>query len=681
MRRVISLFQNEKFQQQFPGIGVLKEQNVFVEMQCCSLAIPANARPQEQVDIFSETVLQLAALDRGYTVNQIAERMCVDPDFVRFICIHLKEAGYMDEYCTLTNLGKQHLQMPFAEKESSLDDSLWQVYAFAWPGTQDYLSYLRVGDLAAEQQLFETKDQCGKIQVGTAGNSQEISGRILTSGFKGKVQLQRSLFPALIRRYNRLCRGNSRFQEIPYREGSSVDAAEEGRVLLHCKAVIQEGNSGKILLSDGFSPNCEKLYDAIRKEYPQLERELIENAYSDATDRPQEDLGEEEKVPNARQSIVKAMNVQEAQGQDLDGEQDAKALNSKVVEDLCKAVETAFYEFAAQNRLAEWQLELLRKRNKWECTHQIREWAKEIGISEVEQYDKLLEWPGKRRAEQLLRFDQNSDTEMSAALCLAVAVEKSQGPTNFARLIQKKKNLLKFLSVLKMEGAKARHGEEIDGSRICILKKQCREVILQLLPDLPLDQNKGKVEIVSSAQKRINARVEICNRIGWETFAQLSPEIQNKLLQLSSEAASLPKNEMLMLLSQILEGVLRAALQDMPKPDTPEREELLETIERKRKHALPEEFRHTNPNYLKSALQGNKGVLNAYYLAYLYRCCEKEQSDIVPAAAEDKWVELVSWIHEVRQHTAKAAFRVDRAEMKKRRDDVFAFVKVIEDAI
>ena len=128
-------------------------------------------------------------------------------------------------------------------------------------------------------------------------------------------------------------------------------------------------------------------------------------------------------------------------------------------------------------------------------------------------------------------------------------------------------------------------------------------------------------------------------------------------------------------------GNVCPALQDMPKPDTPEREELLETIERKRKHALPEEFRHTNPNYLKSALQGNKGVLKAYYLAYLYRCCEKEQSDIVPAAAEDKWVELVSWIHEVRQHTAKAAFRVDRAEMKKRRDDVFAFVKIIEDAI
>ena len=60
MRRVISLFQDKKFQQQFPGIGVLKEQDVFVEMQCCSLAIPANARPQEQIDIFSETVLQLA---------------------------------------------------------------------------------------------------------------------------------------------------------------------------------------------------------------------------------------------------------------------------------------------------------------------------------------------------------------------------------------------------------------------------------------------------------------------------------------------------------------------------------------------------------------------------------------------------------------------------------------------
>ena len=680
MRRVISLFQDKKFKQQFPGIGVLKEQDVFVEMQCCSLAIPANARPQEQIDIFSETVLQLAALDRGYTINQIAERMCVDPDFVRFICIHLKEAGYMDEYCALTNLGKQHLQMPFAEKESGLDDSLWQAYAFAWPGTQDYLSYLRVGDLAAKQ-MFETKDQRGEIQVGTAGSANKIEGRVLNSGFRGKVQLQRSLFPALIRRYNRLCRENSRFQKIPYREGSGVDAAEEGRVLLHCKAVIQEGNSSNILLSDGFSPNCEKLYDAIRKEYPQLERELIENAYLDTTDTLQEDFGGEDAVPNAHQIIVEAMNAQEAQGQDLDGEQDAKAQNRKIMEGLCKAVETAFYEFAAQNRLAEWQLELLRKRNRWECTNQIREWAKEIGISEVEQYDKLLEWPGKRRAEQLLRFDQDSDTEMSAALCLAIAVEKSQGPTNFSRLIRKKRNLLKFLSVLKTEGAKARHGEEIDGSRICTLKKQCREVITQLLPDLPLDQSKGKIGIVSSAQKRINARVEICNRIGWETYAQLSPEIQNKLLQLSSEAEPLPKNEMLMLLSQILEGVLRAALQDMPKPDTPELEEILETIERKREHALPDEFRHTNPNYLKSALQGNEAVLKAYYLAYLYRCCQKEQTDIMPAVAEDKWVELVSWIHEVRQHTAKAAFRVDRAEMKKRRDDAFAFVKIIEDAI
>lgn len=681
MRRVISLFQGRKFRQQFPGIGVLKEQDVFVEMQCCSLAILASAHPQEQIDIFSETVLQLAALERGYTINQIAERMCVDSDFVRFICIHLKEAGYMDEHCTLTNLGKQHLQMPFTEKESDSDDSLWQAYAFAWPGTQDYLSYLRVGDLAAEQ-MFEIENQWGKVRIGTAGSSATISGQIFSSGFKGKVQLQRSSFPALIRRYNRLCRESSSFQKIPYREGSSVDAAEEGRVLLHCKAVIQEGNSGEILLSDGFSPNCEKLHNALRREYPQLERKLIENARSDTADMPQEIFGEEEAVPNTLQIIVEAMNAQEAQGQDLDSEQDAKAQNRKVVEGLCTAVETAFYEFAARNRLAEWQLELLRKRSKWECTNQIREWAKEIGImSGMEQYDKLLEWPGKRRAEQLLRFDQSSDPEMSAVLCLAVAVEKSQGPTNFARLIRKKKNLLKFLSVLKTEGAKARHGEEIDGDRVCVLKKQCREVVSQLLPDLPLDQNKGKVWITSSTQKRINARVELCNRIGWETYAQLSPEIQNKLLQLSVETEPLPKNEMLMLFSQILEGVLREALQDMPSPDTPGLREILETIEIKRKQALPEEFCHTDPSYLRSALQGSKAVLKAYYLAYLYRRCQKEQSDMVPAAAEDKWAELVSWVSEVRQHTAKAALRVDRAEMKKRKDDVFAFVKIIEDDI
>lgn len=678
MRRVISLFQDRKFWQQFPGICVLREQDIFVEMQCCSLAIPADAGPQEQVDIFSETVLQLAALDRGYTVKQIAERMCVDPDFVRFICIHLKEAGYMDEHCTLTNLGKQHLQMPFAEKENDSDNSMWQAYAFARPGTQDYLSYLRVGDLAAEQ-LIETGGQSGRIEVGTAGRSVLISGKILSSGFRGKVQLQRSSFPALIRRYNRLCRENSGFQKIPYQEGSNIAAAEEGRVLLHCKAVIQEGNSSEILLSDGFSLNCEKLYDALCKENPQLERELLENASSDTTDMPKDDLVG--KKITWSQDIINKMNAQEAQGQDLDGEQDAKAQNRKVVADLCAAVEFAFYEFAARNQLAEWQLELLRKRGKVECSNQIREWAREIGISEVEQYARLLEWPGKRRAEQVLRFDQKSDPEMSAALCLAVAVEKSQGPTSFSRLIQRKKNLLKFLNVLKTEGAKARHGEEIEGDRIHILKKQCREVISQLLPDLPLDQNKGKVRIVSSTQKRINARVEICNRIGWETYAQLSPEIQNKLLQLSSETGPLPKNEMLMLFSQILEGVLREALQNMPRSDTPDRREILKTIEMKRKHALPGEFRYTREDYLKSALQGNKAVLNAYYLAYLYRCCQKVQPDVVPAAAEDKWAELVSWISEVRQHTAKAAFCVDEAEMKKRRDDVFAFVKIIEDVI
>ena len=133
---------------------------------------------------------------------------------------------------------------------------------------------------------------------------------------------------------------------------------------------------------------------------------------------------------------------------------------------------------------------------------------------------------------------------------------------------------------------------------------------------------------------------------------------------------------MLLLCSQIMESALRNALKELPLGDVPEKQAVLKAIETQTGRALPEEFSRTSPGYLDNALRGKPAVLKAYYLAYLYRCCQNA-AGTVPQAAQERWTALVEEIDRQRQHTASRGFLMRYEELKKYRDDVFGFVTMI----
>ena len=200
MPQVISLFQGKSFQEQFPGIRVRYDMNCFVKMQCYSLAIPADTRSWKEIDIFSDTVLRLIALDRDLTTGQIAERMCVGKDFVQFIFIRLREARLIDDRNKLTERGRHQTQQSFAEQRADLDAEPLMAYAFALPGTQEYLSYLRVGELMAEQAT-ENRDngRCWiEFETGSAGREKTIRGQLLRIRENGRQPLRYSALPPVI---------------------------------------------------------------------------------------------------------------------------------------------------------------------------------------------------------------------------------------------------------------------------------------------------------------------------------------------------------------------------------------------------------------------------------------------------------------------------------------------------
>lgn len=675
MPQVISLFQGKSFQEQFPGIRVRYDMNCFVKMQCYSLAIPADTRSWKEIDIFSDTVLRLIALDRDLTTGQIAERMCVGKDFVQFIFIRLREAGLIDDRNKLTERGRHQTQQSFAEQRADLDAEPLMAYAFALPGTQEYLSYLRVGELMAEQAT-ENRDngRCWiEFETGSAGREKTIRGQLLRIRENGRQPLRYSALPPVIRRYNRICAGNSRFQKIPYRNGYNVEAAEEGTVLLHCKAAIQDGNADSVLFSDGFSLHCFNLYEAACKADPGLTERLFKRASSVRTE--QSDPDREKRLPPAQWRILKALNAQEIIGGDVDSAQEAEKQNSRTARELCTAVELALCEFVKQNPLPDWQKAYLPEMK----TAQIIEWAKEIGLAQAEQYRGLFRWPGNRRAQQFLAFDQSSDPELTLGLCLTVMIEKSDGPTRFSRLIHKKKDLLKFLSVLKQAGESARHEGSSGKTPLSELRAGCREVISLLLPEVQLSEDQKVICVGNVSQARIDARVAVCEKIGWDVFEQLPSDLKGKLLQVSpdkDDAQLPPKDGMLLLCSQIMESALRNALKELPLGDVPEKQAVLKAIETQTGRALPEEFSRTSPGYLDNALRGKPAVLKAYYLAYLYRCCQNA-AGTVPQAAQERWTALVEEIDRQRQHTASRGFLMRYEELKKYRDDVFGFVTMI----
>ena len=178
--KVLSFFQDRSYADMFPYLDILREKNIFIEVGYYSLRIPVKHEntAMSSVDIFAETVMRLLALDRHYTEKQIADKMCVDTDFIRCILSRLRGQGAIDS-------ANKILQNAVSSADSgqNLNNSAPEqhMHAFFIKATGDFLSCL-TKKLEYEDARFSDNDKKVTILRGTSGRVRTVTGICLRSG-------------------------------------------------------------------------------------------------------------------------------------------------------------------------------------------------------------------------------------------------------------------------------------------------------------------------------------------------------------------------------------------------------------------------------------------------------------------------------------------------------------------
>ena len=664
MLRVVSLFQTESYSERFPAFRTIHEENIFIPMDCYALSIPVIGDLAPDTDIFLDTVLKLIQLNSGYTVDKLKELMCADAELIRFIMTRLREKNFLGKQNEITEAGKNYLSNNQTGKVD--DDKRISAYVFSRKDTGNLLAYVHT-----DQLYFERATQSGEsltLQFGSSGRPIKVEGRFLRErgGSRPQKRPTPSLLRKLISNYNRTCEQLSNYTSIPYRKDYMIDVSQDQSVIFHCKAVIQEGNSSKLLISDGFSLNCDALLQEILERYPELEKEIFGHAVRIDQSQENEPTEQASHQPQSRYGeIVRRFSPGQRTGDTVDAAAEANRYNNMSLRKLYEAVEWAFLYSCRQYPPSEQMLHFFENHTSSENETLLKSLLQKIGVV-GEPPQNLLRQLNRGGIVRSLR---NGVPELGTLLPLSIVAASDDRSHPLHRAFQEMPDALSFLFNLQNSARTIRHevgADEVSELTLADFEDKTRQWIKLLLPDIQISES-------DQAQQPSGASQE-------KPYQRLNQSLQEELLLISPDKTPEelpPVSEFVFSLSRILEYLFRDYMRQDPSPTAGrEKSEIINRIEKFFNVKIPDGIARVNPRYLESALTGQNATLNAYYVSVLLRCTETKKPE-ARALLEQDATQLIESISRLRGHTAEIALSYQIAELYPFRDATFKVIKTL----
>ena len=685
MLRVLSLFQSKSYSEQFPCFRTIYEKDLFIPMDCYALSIPVSTSidMNQDTDIFLDTVLKLFQLNGEYTVNKIKDIMCIDGEFVRFIILRLQEKGFLNHQNQITDEGRRYLSRSFT---LSGGDAFISAYAFSRKDSENLLSYIHTQKLQFEKATVKNNSLI--LSLGTSGKPINIEGRFFPERTDKHPQKRPSAsnIRKLISHYNQMCEQSSVYKPIQCQNDYMIDISQDQSIILHCKAVIQEGNSDVLLVSDGFSINCDELAKEIFEKYPDLEKELLSNAVH-IVQGGMASLAETENTSKNTPYIEVTRRLSKCFRSDsidatVDSFDEIIRRNNRRLRELYEAIEWTLLYNARQYPLSMNMLEFFKSHSSSENYSTMESLSEQIGLS-TELPKNLLAHLNRAGIERSL-VKGIPDIGTLLPLVIVSACEDKSHPLH--RAVSEMPDFIIYLERLQFYARQARHeagADVINDNNLDELEEFVQHLVKILLPDIQVDNNTSKqqVQLYSSAsQLRINARFSLSNVLGWEVYQRLDQSLQAELILISPDKKIdelPPTGEFVFSLSRILEFCFRDYIRNNPlRFSTSDKREILNRIENDWNTKIPNGITQVDQRYLEAALNGRNATLNAYYIAFLYQCVESKKIEAKILLDQDS-SHLIETISRLRGHTAEAAlsYRID--ELFPFRDATFRVVKTL----
>lgn len=677
MPKVISLFREKRFEDLFPEITIQGEPtNLFVECVSYYIQIPVMGALSRPLDIFEEAVLRMVRL-KGPSADDLADVLCLEKDLVCFILNRLEEKGFLDNKLHLTEEGFSRLKLQKTEIK------LIQGRAFVLEKSGQILPYIHIGEFQSEK-VDEINGKRIVLGYGSAGNPRTVKGlRLRSAKYEPNrdSRLPTQRLREAILRFNRLkvLRNQEGIDLCP---GYMIDSSRSDPVYFHLQAVIQEGNSDEILVSDGFVPNIDGMPEYM-KDYPDAITEVRNRAVRMAVKAD----GEEPQSAPVRikyweivQSYKRVReNLPKKPYEDAtpDERKEMDKNSRQIAIDCYHILETVLLYYLKEHPVSETMMGVLRRQTADQNRRTILMMAESLGMRYSSETDRLLSYMEGSRISSVF---ETGTAHMQICLPLAIAEAKESHNSRVRILIGQNGSILRFFQRLGEVAAVYRHdadaSEKIPGMPARYIAQETANIARVLLPNLQLgDDGVQTTKIEGVSQERLLAQASLAKVFGPIRFQLMSDGLRNEWMRISPDkkGRDLPAmSEYVQILYRIFQTTLATANREFLHKSSILRDEAIRRLAELYGKPLPRTIVSVREGFYTSATHGNGSSLGAEALVYA------ANRDGMDALVKAGFVQTVDRILSLRGHgSQRADLTEDEHTMGALRDNVIELTKMI----
>lgn len=697
--KVLSMFKLDKFENRFLNVQMIgKPVDLFVECKSYDIEIPINSQKKKELDIFEETILRMVALKK-YIVDDIPDSnsnramspeevlsniLCLKKDLVNFILIRLIESGLLEDKQTISDAGKQMLQL---QDEIRKEVQFVQGKVFMIKKTGLILPYIHIGEFQSES-VDEFTNNSITLGYGSAGNYRRVYGKCLrNSDFEKRSdsRIDNRVLKRTIKNFNRIAKAQN-LPVIDLNEEYGIASTNGDNIYIHLQAVIQNGNIDEIIFSDGFVSNIDGMMDYIQSEKPDLFREIKANAV-DMTLGQNEAGEKKEYIPqrykeiySLYRNVCKHTAVNDYDSYMIDERKEINEDKRQIIIDCYYMVEWAFYYYTSMNKLSDKMIDLFKKNSPGTNCESLLEIAESIGInpSILQRCSNLFSHFDGSRIDSVYASAQ-PQLYVCLPLAIAEAKENTGSPIyNMFNVLSEERNFLVFINFLNNQCKNLRHNSNFDAVERDAIEifKDTKAIVNTLLPDLNMDEVVSGKTINNASESRLLALVSLEKALGSIYFNALEKGVKNEWIKISPDkkANQMPEPyEYIMILSRILEEALQKANYEFVKKGDVSKEQALEILGKRYSGKIPKTFSFVKTGLYNKAKKGFKASLGTAALVYIVNVDE----DICEKVLNERYIQIINRVCELRGHGTNVALNEDIVSLNALRDEIIKIIRII----
>lgn len=678
------------------GLNIAAKKDILWPCHAFTISIPQ--KKNNPLNIFEETVLKMAEFEFGNT-EKIALLTCLEKELVAFIQNRLNQLGLLNSRYDLSGLGKELLN----EWQNKSDENLEYTVATAFV---DLFSGKLLPYVSTEQMKFK--------KISRIGNNGSIDFLINPTNEKLKVSAKQ-IFPTkdsfwkavpnsndiiraireFKRKYKKYVLLNQDIDQyppsVPIAEAISINEHPE-LIYLHCKAIIQTGNSD-LLVTDGCGFGfSESFANHLISQDWQWITELKQQGVVDKIDNDTKSKSLSSRKPFKYAEISKRIVRSKSALKKIENleinstyyESDYKQEIENGIKSLYAALEWSLRQVVAENPVSEWE-QVFSSNNYQDNETLLIGFANKLGFAVNDKNKSLLQVkPGA------IRQIENGKVELQPLLALAFAGAISNASHPFHLLASNYSRFLTNALILKKYRDPIEHGSteklNTDGDKLEELIESTVPTIISLVPGVSDDLREVDrvVSIGDINQERLKASIEIEKALGTAFISNLSSDIKEQLIRSELMLAEYSDDKFIEIIkcyASVMQHTLFDSVKDRRLETDTKIESAIEKIVQSgfypALNAIPKQISTVNAKRLYRTMQGSSTTLGAHLLAVFLLGDEGELIELKKSSPN--FIELIANLIKIRGHGNQQLLGVSQSDIVLLRANTLKTIKKIKE--